>query len=136
MHDKVEKNVVFLHKSSFGEQAREADTDDEWDRGDTSTSWSFDKVTKSKRHGYPDKVYADFDITPGDIVHLAIAVWSTGDSFGHDHGAYSECFGVYRTAAEAAQRCNELEKANGNYPWLGYFESLDSAEAYSFIVEN
>lgn len=71
----------------------------------------------------------------GDIVHLVIAVWSTGDSFGHDSGAHSECFGVFKTKEEADKKCKELElDTKSPLPWLGYFENLESVETYQFSV--
>jgi len=129
-----EVKKIYLQKDSYGEQTRNPYVNDEgetdqWYRGDTSTSWIFGEVSLTSRNKYEEESYPpDFDVKAGDTIFLVIAVWSDGDSFGHDSGARSEIFGVYKTFTEARERESELENGSAKdpyLPWNGYFESLD-----------
>lgn len=112
-------------------------TEDEWDRDDTSTHWTVpDTFDIEKEYSYYSEPL-NFDPVPGKDYFMVYAIWSTGDSFGHDEGAYCECFGIYQTWEEAEARRKELsEPAKGvdgygypsYHPWDGYFESLVSLD--------
>lgn len=137
-----------LLKSSSYEITRERSTDDEWDRGDSATDWTFDGVRllrDDQDYSVDENFLTKDDFVAGDTIYLVIAVWSTGDSFGHDEGACSEVFGAFKTNAEAEDFARVLaskEKitVEGSYyslyrPWDGYFEHLNSIEVYPFVVQ-
>lgn len=129
---------IYLEKTSSTQVTREA-TEDRWDRDDTSTDWNFGGVFLQKRENFwLESFETTFDIDVGDIIYLVIAVWSTGDSFGHDMGANSEIFGVFKTYEEAEKLKTNLKTGNGydkyQLPWDGYFESLDYITIHSRTV--
>ncbi|NJO58777.1 MAG: hypothetical protein HC836_10645 [Richelia sp. RM2_1_2] len=100
------------------------------------------------------------DLKVGDTAFLLYAVWSTGDSFGHDDGKYLTTIHLFdsREKAELARKAildhNRANDINGNNPvsytvvyldndgkpqtecasWVGYFESLDDVEIEEVIV--
>lgn len=142
-----------LQYDSYSENTRESNEDDAWDRGDTDTSWTFLGVNLTQH----DSQYAlpvEDDIKPGDTVYVVTAVYSTGDTFGHDAGHCME-FISYHKNSEIAYRNKKnieaglnkdkaynytIELDNGNTvsrycPWDGYFESLDYVEVNEFIVK-
>jgi hypothetical protein len=122
---------LYLYKSSEVEITRVADSDDDWDRDDTYTTWDFDQVSLDKPlHIFDTESFeTGFDVNKGDVLHVVVAVWSDGNSFGHDSGRNSEVFGCFKTYEEAEELQNNLEEKNGykphQLPWDGYFESLD-----------
>jgi hypothetical protein len=67
---------------------REA-TEPEWDRDDTDSSWSFNHVeVVTEKDSWDFAV--PFDVKVGDTVYVVAAIYSTGDSFGHDDRYYCE----------------------------------------------
>lgn len=143
--------------NSYENTTREASTDDRWDRGNTHTSWSVNGLRLVDQE-YSD-VTADFEVKEGDTVYLVYAIYSTGDSFGHDENSRIEYITVHkdRSIAEANERAlngkTSNQDKNGKYdwsinlqtdsgivipyfvPWLGYFESLSGVHVESFVVE-
>jgi hypothetical protein len=139
---------LFLATNSYTNITREA-TEPKWDRDDTSTDWTFGPIYLQHR-GSCESFETDFDVKAGDVVYAVVAVWSTGDSFGHDDASNSEVFGSFQTYEEADKFKTELENIkdhDGSYnftfeiggrkiyvPWIGYFESLDYIEIVSGVV--
>lgn len=135
-----------LLKDRYEITEREADSDDSWDRGDTQTTWSFNEVLLGDDVGYGrgETFETKDDYNVGDTICLVIAVWSTGDSFGHDRDACSEVFGAFKTIEEAEEFEKKLRGKedimveDSDYPlyrpWTGYFESLSYIEISSFVV--
>jgi hypothetical protein len=139
-----------------GGSSRES-SNDGWDRGDTYTQWTVNGLRLTNRE-YGD-VTADFEVQAGDTVYLVYAIYSTGDSFGHDTNANIEFITVHkdRAIAEANERALNGKTTylvkGGNYdwnvnlqtdtgivfpyhvPWLGYFESLTGVYVESFTVQ-
>ena len=126
---------------------RVADSTDRWYRDDTATSWELNHVNLSSEYSYWD-VCVPFVVNPGDDVWIVAAVYSTGDSYGHDEGAcieYIDAFFDKHKARECARVVNLTRKDYHNHtekklewtredgstaklsyvPWNGYFESLD-----------
>ena len=122
---------------------------DAYDRDDTSTSHSIEGF-----HAAPEKAGKYFDLTVpfepefGKTYYLLYAVYSTGDSFGHDAGHSIEYIGFYTEDELAVAKENQrkiedhsrnnkdsysikLKTPNGgrtfdqHTPWIGYFEQLD-----------
>jgi hypothetical protein len=110
-------------------------------RGTTSTS----HMIKGFVATHDEKSYRDFpvDFEPqyGVAYYLLYAIYSTGDSFGHDEGAEIEYYGLFKPdEVEAGKRLMAALKANKkeysiefegksyHCPWTGYFESLDELE--------
>jgi hypothetical protein len=119
---------VHLEKDSETEVTRYPEGDDAWDRGNTHTRWSFGRVYLHPPRRWMESYETDFDVHPGDVLHLVVAVSSTGDSFGRDSGRCSEVMGVFRTGeeADACQASLEGLGVEGTWrPWDGYFDSLD-----------
>ena len=141
---------VYLNTNCSGECTREANTDDEWDRGDTHTSWYFGNAHISEK-SYDQYIEVDFDVQQGDTIYLVGVVWSTGDSFGHDDGSCFELFAAYKEKSKADEAAKILEssasmswhnkvKLPDGYelsyiPWQGYFESLDYVEVFERVIE-
>jgi len=143
-----------LLTSSYSEDTSEADPEDSWSRASTSTSWDVRGIRAHEKDGY-GILKADFPVEIGDEVHVVYAVYSTGDSFGHDDGAYLEVLSFHKDL-EVAKR-NEASVNHGHRnnderyvmtiefdsgakverycPWDGYFESLDYVRVESFRVE-
>ena len=111
------------------------------DRGTTTTSHQIKGFTVSR----DEKSYRDFpvDFEPqyGLAYYLLYAIYTTGDSFGRDHGAGIEYYGLFKPEeVEAGKRLMAALKANKkeysiehegktyHCPWTGYFESLDELE--------
>jgi hypothetical protein len=168
---KVEKKVVEEKQTiwTIGVDAR-ADTEetstpdpnDRWDRASTSTTWDIRGLKLIDKEGshyfnYRETVDVNFEPEKGKIYHLLYAVYSTGDSFGHDDSACFEAIGVYqdrKIAEENEKRLREgkptvtekwgtrvvllmegMDKGHEYHPpWNGYFESLNRLEVESFVL--
>ena len=116
------------------------DPDDRWDRASTSTSYDIEGFEISKK--YYD-LSTDFEPEFNVDYHLLYAVYSSGDSFGHDVGYDIEFLGLYEkkeTADLNLKRITDRKKEDEEpttlltdfgmcyefyIPWFGYFESLD-----------
>jgi len=136
---------------SYCDVTREADPEDSWSR--ESTSWDVTGLRLVGDHGY-HTVEVGFEPKKGKVYHLLFAVYSTGDSFGHDEGRCFEAIGVYKdrkVAEENEKRLRSVPKEKEkfdavglkteglgvhkyNRPWMGYFESLDRLEVLSLIL--
>jgi hypothetical protein len=133
-------------------------------RGTTTTHWTVEglKLLGTEDHSYGYRVRETVDVNwepkKGQLYHLLYAVYSTGDSFGHDNGRCFEAIGVYKSrnvAEENEKRLREgkpskkapiygthvMLKMEGttklhpyNRPWDGYFESLDYLEVRSLVL--
>ena len=127
-------------------ETSESDPDDKYDRANTDTDRSI--------HGFKvvnEDTYSDFpvDFLPeyGIPYLLLYAVWSTGDSFGHDSRSHIEYYGLFRAdQAEFVTRLkafleaqkrelddeyDEMREFEGKkycFPWNGYFDSLSEVE--------
>lgn len=135
---------------SYQEETRESG-DDGWDRGDTSTSHNivgFHAAPESENKYYDLAV--PFNPKEDVTYYVLYAVYSTGDSFGHDSGSSVEYIGFYTEdeldiANENMRKVENSTKDNDNWsvelktpnghktfdqhtPWIGYFEHLDYVE--------
>jgi hypothetical protein len=126
---------------------------DEWDRDDTHTSWVVYGLAFSE---YGD-LHVSGPVQSGDGFHVIYAIYSTGDSFGHDSCGQIEAIMAHRNrdiAEENARRLREPIPQKSNFgemtvnlltdegeevpyhrPWLGYFESLESLIVEELGVE-
>ena len=122
---------------------REAESDDEWDRDSTKTIHNIKGFHVVESEGKHYKYY-DFVLEEEpqffQVYFLLYAIYSTGDSFGHDEDAGIEYYGLYTCDQMDIARKNKkaLEDADfevillntnneeytENIPWDGYFESL------------
>ena len=124
-----------------------------YDRGNTSTDHTVRGLYISTDQ-YGD-VYIPGEVSPGDNIWLVYAVYSTGDSFGHDDKNCIDFISIHRDEETARNNAKILCKINGdefnydyqvpitmeggtklnyNPPWLGYFERLDYIDVQSFRV--
>lgn len=129
-----------------------SDPNDRWSRDSTSTTWNVHGLVLGEDH---HGLCLDGLVRPGDTVWLVYAVWSDGDSFGHDEGARIDFITVHREEAIARANAEMLVKATNRdhgygykvrllldnntilpytVPWLGYFESLDYVRCEPFKV--
>lgn len=152
-----EQTYTRLSADRYGAErrTRAPATDDQWDRGDTRTSWQINEIHLDER----GDILADFPIEEGDSVHLVYAVYSTGDSFGRSESGCMEFFTVHRDLARAEANAEILRAQNSDrvsfggtfvmeaalttdaglllvtrVPWLGYFESLEEVCVETFVV--
>lgn len=124
---------------------REAAADDNWDRDDTDADVHCESLTMHTKDGY-DRIGVTWDVKSGDQLYALIAIYGTGDSFGHD-GGQVEFVDVFLTDTDARAAKRALEDGEGKYyrqdgtvikysaPWDGYFESLTSLDAYCLTVD-
>lgn len=137
-----------LNVEQYREITRERDPNERWDGDDTRSSWEINGVELVDDNTYQTvKNYLDAKV--GDRIWVVYAVYSTGDSFGHDEDGQFEFVNVFATQADA-EKCAEIlvkatEKAEyvlsdgtkvgyGWIPWRGYFESLSYIRAEEFVV--
>lgn len=139
------------------ETTREPYKDDDWDRGDSYTSWDLLGCSIKEEGEYFD-VIAPFEVKSGDSVIVVYAVYSTGDSFGHDEGACKEVIDVFKDMDKAEACVRAIESTTKSWddrtekkaewiredgsagkldyvPWNGYFESLDYVRAETVEVK-
>lgn len=129
---------IKIIKTSYIEETSTPDSSDEWDRGNTETTHGIEGFeVESKWTDLTVDFEPKYDLT----YFLLYAVYSTGDSFGHDEAAGIEFLGMfenYETAELNMKRveamtnfgsCTLLTDFGMNYdmyvPWFGYFESLN-----------
>jgi hypothetical protein len=133
-------------------------------RGTTTTRWDVRglKLIESNEdrygRGIHEIVEVNFEPHKGKLYHLLYAVYSTGDSFGHDEGRCFEVIGLYKSRKVADENLKRLHegkpsvkgdwgaelvsmkfegtKKPHNYyrPWGGYFDRLDRLEVESFVL--
>lgn len=132
---------------------RERSTDDEWDRDDTCSDHSVTGLEIGEDHhglSIPDAV-------TGEELHLVYAVYSTGDSFGHDRNLNFEPIMLHRNLDLANANASLLAAADAEeagygasvmltmddgttmryvMPWTGYFESLGYVEVQTLVLGN
>jgi len=143
---------IEITDESYSEEMREPQ-DDGWDRGDSSVSHNITgfRAAPEKEGKYYDLV-VPYEPEFGVTYYVLYAVYSTGDSFGHDSGAGIEFIGFYtedeldvakenlrkvETSRQAEDYSVILKVPSGSRtfdqhtPWVGYFESLDYADITS-----
>jgi hypothetical protein len=132
---------------SYGGEA--IDPEDRW------TSYTDSHVEFNPKQLYLDREVAGiwvetidvpFEVERGDIVHLLVVRYGTGDTFSHTDGRWA-IMGASKdpkVIADLAKRCDgdkydgEEEGVVGWYkgypPWRGYFESYQGSEVSTFVV--
>lgn len=110
------------------EVTREA-TEEMWDRDDTSTTWIIGDTVRRLTDNSYRAVPVSFDVVAGQKVYLIYAIYSYGDSFGHDENGGLELCGIYQTYDEAeGERVRLVGVEDYRVPWNGYFNSLTTLE--------
>lgn len=136
---------------SFRTETSAADPNDSWDRGNTQTDHNIEGfyAADEKEGKYYDLVLP-YEPEFNKEYYLLYAVYSTGDSFGHDEGAGIEYIGLYKESEISIARENKrkIEEFDGNdyhimmkdpngkefqqgTPWQGYFEHLNYVDIKS-----
>lgn len=108
---------------------------------------------------YPD-VLSPYDIKTGENALVVWVIWDSGDSFGWNSQAYSECVGIFKDYNTAKELANyiQLHYDDHSYylnlknydfdittsdeqnfkiklpPWIGYFERLSTVEIDTVII--
>ena len=142
------KYSVYLDASSYWE-TYDRGGDDEWSRPDSYTSWVFNFLSTKRGCHHVD---VPFKPVVGATYYAVIAVYSTGDSFGHAANACIEIFSVYETEHDANVAKHKIDNDQKNStlefnlpggkpvkvanPWHGYFESLTSVDVYPLVCRN
>ncbi len=132
--------------SSYSEDTSEVDPEDSWDRPNTATTYDVRGLKLVDQDGYK-RLPVDDDVSVGDDLWVVYAVYSTGDTFGHDEGGGFEWLSYHRTE-EAAQKAKSDDEQGSDFitldngkqqkfyrSWDGYFESLDSLEIKRLTVD-
>lgn len=145
---------IELLANGYTEVTREGDPNDRWDQDDTNTSWTFTGLKLLDKDTYR-ALPVDDDVKVGDKFYAVIAVYSTGDTFGHSSGSELELVSLHKSEELAKKNASvietrdrntgerysvEIELDNGEIlkrycPWDGYFESLDYVEYREFTIE-
>lgn len=116
-------------------------------RPDTYTYWTFGGLTLTESSEYSEveiEVGKD-EFKVGDVAYVVVAVWSTGDSFGHDEGSNAEALSVHKDRESAEKSVQVIEGREGNdlgdgyslasfKPWDDYFDSLTYTKIISGVV--
>lgn len=135
-------------------RSRDRDPNDSWDRGNTHSEHTLKHIRIAKDGNYPCITYPGL-VKPGEKVYLVYAVYSTGDSFGHDTDRCLELISVHKdidiarfnyqkvktSIAHDYNYTLEISQDNGQVvpvscPWLGYFESLSLVKVAGFTVRD
>lgn len=130
-------------KDSWTEQIRSPQEDDNWDRGDTHTSYSINGFEVVGENDHFDDV-TRFDPEHDKPYYLLYVLYGTGDTFGQD-GGQIQFIGLFEQEkiAELNQTRiedhkddfsmqlfmedgNRLIKYEISVSWVGYFEHLES----------
>lgn len=133
--------------------SRPRNSDDQWDRDDTVSEHTMKYISIAGDNSYPTITYPGV-VEPGDKVYLVYAVYSTGDSFGHDESRCLELVSVHKNLDIAEWNYKQIVGSeNDNYntqltlsqdnglswsmspPWCGYFERLTYAKVCGFTVK-
>jgi hypothetical protein len=135
---------------------RKCDPEDRWDRDDTAASWTFNHVSIVKESD-PWDIVVPFEVKAGDNVYIVAAIYSTGDSFGHDDAECCEYIDAFINEYKANDCTRAIELTQKSYhdrtekkavwvreddsigkldyvPWNGYFESLDEVRCEKLEV--
>jgi len=94
-----------VKSSSYSEESGDH-SDDEFSRGDTHTSHSVEGVVLA--FDYPDCV-GPFLALSRDEMYIVSVIYSTGDSFGYDHGRGLEHVAVFKTLEKANRYARQIE---------------------------
>ena len=143
---------LYVKYNSNKYTTQEADTNDEWDRGNTASSHTLEYVSLATESAYSTVTYPG-EVKVGEKIYLVYAVYSTGDSFGHDEDACIELISVHKNLDVARFNYQKVkDSVNKNYdfkleisqdngqvvpvstPWNGYFESLSYVKVAGFTV--
>lgn len=106
---------------------------------------------------YSSRVDIDFDVSPGDVVFVVVAVYTTGGTFGQTRGN-TEVVRVYNDGDKAFRLKTAIQENNSKIhqnkysddseywkfdfegdeiyagTWKGYFESLDGVHVETEVV--
>lgn len=86
-------------------------------------------------HGlHRDEIFGDFE--KGDVGHLVVVRYTTGSTFGSQHG-YWGIIGFYKNAddAVAVEKSIDDDTYEGYTYWKGYFERLEGVEIHTMVVQ-
>lgn len=114
---------ISVIKEKWSSQTRDPYPEDEWDRGNTSSSWTVDDFIQiyepdHRRYGWMEMdLDVPFEVTSGTKYYLMYVVYSTGDSFGHDENACIEFCGLYTDISIAQENENRIR---AHYDWAKY----------------
>jgi hypothetical protein len=133
-----ELKYIYVVADKQEETVRESNENDSWDRGDTSATWDFKRLSGTKGD---EAVPVTFTPIEGQTYFVLLAIYSSGDSFGHDESCYVEYFDIFENSTDAnnaerellaTQRNDNVEFTNHRgtkvkvyNPWNGYFNSLN-----------
>ena len=140
------KQKLYVITNRFTTQTR--DPSEEWDNGETESFHTIVKIFISKSKEPYTSIPVNFTPTIGQEIYMVRAQWTTGDSFGWEHGYFHEVIAIYDNYDDAATYVRnlydavkkekvELQCGHKYYiPWHGFFESLDFVEVYGTTIEN
>ena len=110
---------ISVIKERWSHQTREPYPNDDWDRGNTSCSWTVEgiRIYESNNRLFPwmeMDLDVPFEVTSGTKYYLMYVVYSTGDSFGHDEDSSIDFCGLYKDISIAQE--NE-SRIRAHYNW-------------------
>jgi hypothetical protein len=136
------KNIRIIDKV-YTTTIRECDSEDCWDRDDTSMDHDIIGFVVKEEKDYGD-ISVNFDPKYDKEYYLLSVIYDTGDSFGRDEGQieFIDLYENLAIAEENSRRIREdesdkysvklLHETGKEYdvhtPWKGYFEDLRGVE--------
>lgn len=150
--------TLYIKTTESHRVTQEPDPGDSWDRGNTATQVTLERMTLStpqysfEQINYPEAHYSvatslcdpDEPVEAGESIFVVVATYSTGDTFGRDDGnvalmlatkdetkakAFCDNPTNYRNTYESGGR-----KTESMFPWDGYFEYLEALTYEHFRV--
>jgi hypothetical protein len=111
---------------------------DDWDYSDSNVVWGLERCFKDKNNAPWLREVCEVNFIPkiGDTVYIVYIRYETGNVLGRINGTW-HILGVYDDQNKAEEVKNSVynNTYNGYTFWKGLFNSLQSCEVESMIVE-
>lgn len=150
------KIIVYLEANKISTSI--PDPRDKWDRANTSTIWTFERVALANKDSWNTGERETFTVPTSWLdktVYIVWLTWSSGDSFGHDKCSDAQIINIYSSYEEALKVKNLILEDNQKHPeygteplilpdgtklrtnaWKGYFENLEQVYITDANLEN
>ncbi len=135
------KLYLEYHEGRSGGEICEGQENDSWpSHEDEEIDFSIVAVRLERgEHWLVEEIKTDFDVKVGDAIHVIVARYYDGDTFGRTCGMWKICE-VCKTAEEAdaiEEKLRHADNSDGKYswPWFGYFSGLEDIQTHRVKVK-